>query len=54
MHERTDIPPNDPAYGWDGNFDGRPMDPAAFVWQLEIEMVDGERIFRYGDLVLVR
>ncbi|MEM7574110.1 MAG: hypothetical protein AAF433_14475 [Bacteroidota bacterium] len=54
VHERTDIPPNDPAYGWDGNFEGRPMNPAAFVWQLEIELVDGERLFRYGDLVLVR
>ncbi len=46
--------PNDPRFGWDGNFEGQPMDPAVFVWLAEVEFVDGDRKVFYGDVVLMR
>ncbi|TAK43315.1 MAG: hypothetical protein EPO28_06070, partial [Saprospiraceae bacterium] len=48
------FPPNDPAFGWDGNFDGRPMNSAVFVWMAEVEYLDGLREVVYGDVTLMR
>lgn len=49
-----DFNPNDPAMGWDGTFEGRPMNPGVFVWFAEIEMQDGSRRILEGDVTLVR
>lgn len=54
VHDRGGLPPGDPALGWDGRFDGRPLNPAVFVYQLEIEIEDGRTLTLYGDLALVR
>ncbi len=49
-----DFEPNSPFIAWDGTLDGKPMNPAVFVWKAEVEGVDGEvRVF-YGDVALVR
>lgn len=48
------FPPNDPQHGWDGVFEGSPMNPAVFVWRAELEFVDGETGVFTGDLTLVR
>ena len=53
-HEQLDIPANDPRYGWDGTLDGRTMNPAVFIWQVELLLVDGTTVWRHGDLTLVR
>ncbi len=49
-----DFEPNNPQFGWDGNFEGQPLDPAVFVWQAEMEFVDGSAKVFYGDVTLVR
>ncbi len=49
-----DFEPNNPQFGWDGNFEGKAMDPAVFVWQAEVEFVDGKTKVFYGDVTLVR
>ena len=49
-----DFPPNDPNFGWDGAFEGRPMNPAVFVWKAEVDFVDGTSGAFYGDVTLVR
>jgi len=54
VHDRSDLPPGDPALGWDGNFAGRPLNPAVFVYQLEVAIEDGRIITVYGDVTLVR
>ena len=54
VHEALDFRPNDPAFGWDGNLGGEPLNPAVFVWWLEVERVDGTRDILTGDLTLVR
>ncbi|MCB0679049.1 MAG: gliding motility-associated C-terminal domain-containing protein, partial [Saprospiraceae bacterium] len=46
--------PNDPAYGWDGNYRGQAMNPAVFAWFAEVEMLDGRIEFFEGDVTLVR
>ena len=46
--------PNDPTFGWDGNLNGKPMDPAVFVFFAEVELVDGKLEMIKGDLVLLR
>ncbi|MEZ5032457.1 MAG: gliding motility-associated C-terminal domain-containing protein [Saprospiraceae bacterium] len=45
---------NDPAYGWDGLFQNRPLDPAVYVYTVFVRYPDGtERLYR-GDLTLVK
>jgi hypothetical protein len=51
---KENFQPNDPRFGWDGNFEGQPMDPAVFVWLAEVEFVDGDWKVFYGDVVLMR
>lgn len=46
--------PNNPAYGWDGAFRGKPLDPAVFVWFAEIELIDGRVEVLKGDVLLKR
>ena len=46
--------PNDPLYGWDGKLDGQPMDPAVFVYYVEVTLTTGEVVLLKGDVVLMR
>ncbi len=54
VHAREAFQPNDPNYGWDGNFQGRPMNSAVFVYYVEMEMVDGRVEVVKGDVALLR
>lgn len=46
--------PNDPANGWDGSFDGRPLDPAVFVWMARVRYRDGRQAILHGEVTLLR
>ena len=46
--------PNDPAYGWDGNHRGMPLNPGVYVYYAEIEFIDGYVELFKGDVTLVR
>ena len=46
--------PNDPAYGWDGNYRGKPLNPGVFAWFAEVEYIDGFVEIIKGDVTLVR
>ncbi|MEO0007097.1 MAG: hypothetical protein RJA20_1293 [Bacteroidota bacterium] len=54
VYELQNFLPNNPTQGWDGTFNGEPMDPGVFVWAAEIEFIDGERIVYKGDVTIVR
>ncbi len=54
VYAREAFQPNDPTYGWDGNFQGRPMNSAVFVYYVELEMVDGRIEVVKGDVALLR
>ncbi|MDF2449864.1 MAG: hypothetical protein K0R26_2368 [Bacteroidota bacterium] len=44
---------NDPAFGWDGTFNGKKMDPAAFAYYLKAT-VDGEDVIQKGSISIVK
>jgi gliding motility-associated-like protein len=46
--------PDDPNFGWDGNFDGKPLNPAVFTFWFEVEYQDGQTEIIEGDLTLMR
>jgi gliding motility-associated-like protein len=46
--------PNDPQYGWDGNFRDQPMNAAVLVYYAEIEFVDGSTEIFKGEVNLLR
>ena len=54
IFEAYDFLPNDPTYGWDGNYRGQTMNPAIFVWYAEIEFQDGRVELFKGDIALIR
>ena len=54
VHEATDFAPNDEQYGWDGNFEGYPMDPAVFAFYAKIELTDGRVEIVEGEVLLMR
>jgi len=51
---RKQFQPNDPTFGWDGNFEGRPMNAAVYAYYAEVELADGNVIQLKGDVVLMR
>jgi hypothetical protein len=53
LFERHNFPPNIPELGWDGYFRGKPMDPAVFVYKVEVELYDGSVFHKEGDVTVV-
>ena len=41
-------------FGWDGRLDGRIMNSQVFIWELEVELVDGAVIRKFGDFIIMR
>jgi hypothetical protein len=54
LFSAADLPPNDPAVGWNGSFRGRPLDPGVFVFVAEVQFSDGTVRRLKGDVTLVR
>lgn len=54
VYKYEDFDPNDPARGWNGRFNGKPMNPSVFVWYAEVEYQDGKTELLEGDVTLVR
>lgn len=46
--------PNDPAHGWNGRFKNEPLNPAVYVWVLEIEWKNGDIERLSGDVTLIK
>ena len=54
VHAAFNFQPNDPIYGWNGEFRGQPLDPAVFVYYAEVELIDGRVELFKGDVILVK
>lgn len=54
MFEQHDFPPNVDQIGWNGKLNGKPMDPAVFVYWAEVEYIDGRKGFFEGGITLVK
>lgn len=46
--------PNDPRWGWDGNYRGEPVNAAVYVWFAEIEFKNGDVEIIKGDVIIMR
>ena len=54
VYSRNTIDHRLPQEFWDGFINGEPAAPGVYVWQVEIELVDGSRQRFFGDVSLVR
>ncbi|MBX2928170.1 MAG: gliding motility-associated C-terminal domain-containing protein [Saprospiraceae bacterium] len=54
VFEVYNFPPNDPAYGWDGNHRARLYNSAVFVYFAEVQFIDGSVKLFKGDATLMK
>ena len=54
VFERQNFPPNDPDQGWDGLFEGRPVNSAVFSCLVEVMLKNGQRRVFSTEIVLMR
>ncbi len=54
VFERSSFPSNDPSYGWDGTFGGKPMDSGTFLYVIEAICDSGAPLLLKGDVNLMR
>lgn len=54
VFEQQNFQPNDPNYGWGGDFNGQPLNSGVYVYFAEIEFVDGVTEIFKGDVTLLR
>ncbi len=40
--------------GWDGTYKGRKLNTAVFAWYAEVEFEDGSKVYRKGNVTLIR
>ncbi len=54
LYQKGPFQPNDLQYGWDGTFEGQPMNAGVYVFYAEVVFVDGlSEVFK-GDVTLMR
>lgn len=54
VFQNFDFQANDSEEGWDGRFKNQPMDPAVFVYVVEVELLDGNIVILKGDVTLIK
>ena len=54
IFSREHFEPNIPTLGWQGDFRGKPMEPAVFVWWAQLIWADGKQSIYQGDVTVVR
>ncbi|MEM9920733.1 MAG: T9SS type B sorting domain-containing protein [Bacteroidota bacterium] len=56
MYQQDNFVPNNniDADGWDGSYKGKRLNPAVFVYLIEVEFVDGITLLYRGDITLLR
>lgn len=54
IFENQNFSPNDPQLGWDGTFHGEFVNPAVFIYLVEVEYIDGETEIIKGDVTVIR
>lgn len=54
VFEKKDFPTNIANEGWDGTFNGEPLNPAVFVYMVEVESIPGVIELLKGDVTIVR
>ncbi len=52
--ENTNFMANEPSLGWDGRVDGKPVNPAVFVWSASVRFINGTVQEYSGDVTVIR
>jgi gliding motility-associated-like protein len=50
---KSNIYTNDQNEGWDGRFKGEPLEKGIYIWQLELEYLNGDSVFLGGDVLIL-
>ncbi|HXB90973.1 MAG TPA: hypothetical protein VNU72_01730, partial [Puia sp.] len=50
----SNVPPGDPAFGWDGKYRGQPVEMGTYVYYAVLIMLDGTSQQIKGTVTLVR
>ena len=53
VFNKKNFAPNDPLNGWDGTSLGEELDPAVFVYYIQLELVNGNEALISGDIMLI-
>ena len=54
VFRNANFQPNEPSEGWDGNMKSKKLNPAVFVYWIEVEFIDGVIEIYKGDILLSR
>lgn len=54
MYYAQNLVPNTEELGWDGTFKGQELDPGIFVYQVEVELIDGTFEKFNGSIMLIK
>ena len=54
VYARSAFPPNDPAFGWDGQYKDKKMNDGVFAYILEAQLANGERQQVTGEVLLIQ
>ncbi len=54
VYEILEVPANNPAFGWDGTFNGKDVNQGTFVYYTEVEFPDGENRILQGAITIIR
>lgn len=54
VFEKSNTPPNDPFYGWNGKYKGKEANSDVYIYFAKVKMPDGREIELKGDLTLLR
>jgi gliding motility-associated-like protein len=53
VYDKSNFSPNDPAYGWDGRFRGRRLNSGVYLYQAELELINGKTVLLTGDVTII-
>jgi len=45
---------SNPSSGWNGNYNGKKLDPAVFIYYLHVTLINGNEVERKGNISLIR
>lgn len=54
MYKGTDLDINDPLEGWNGEFNGKPVNPGVYTWLAVVLFIDDAELVYSGDVTVVR
>ena len=54
IFQQHNVPPGDPAYGWNGRVNGAPAPAETYVYMITLKLTDGSRQSYHGTVILIR